>query len=336
MLASGSLARTFSAARNCQIISFTLLIVEKKVLRKCTYKFIFFRNGWEISMTSRVLAACAVATFCSITAEAALAFEIPEAFISNFSVTESASGVSVAVPGKIYLGADASISAAPTVRVHAVADLSDLQKKIPAIIATIPLPSNNCGSYSPKNAVVTLSTSRLVFANGEALFHTEGSAVIWECVQNPVPNSKVDICMKKIGPLKTKVPCVHTWPGNPIKTILGKQPFAIDLPLGIKVDGAGSIRLVPGEAKMTLSGQYVDITNAILNAFKVNLNAKLTDAIQKAIDPKKVTASIPKEFLDAGFAFQEAKFVTIDSPDDLGVDVRADVKVTKQTAVEAA
>jgi hypothetical protein len=143
--------------------------------------------------------------------------------------------------------------------------------------------------------------------------------------------------MKNFGVMKTKVPCgFHTWPGNPIKTILGTQPFSIDAPFGIKVISGGNIQLVPGEAKMNLGGQYVDITKGILDTFKVDLNAKLNDAIQKAIDPKKITASVPKVLMDAGFSFQDAKFVSIDSPTGLGLDINADIKVTSKTAKEAA
>jgi len=279
------------------------------------------------------ISAAVVVSFFEL--DTAQAIEIPEAFVSDFSVSQAASGVPITIPGKVYLGADVSITSAPVVRVHAIADLTDLQRKIPAIVATIPLPSNNCGSFSPNNPVVTLSTSRLSYAGGEALFHTEGSAVIWECVQNPVPNSEIQWQMKRIGPIETKVPVPHTWPGNPIKTILGTQPFSIDAPFGLKVVSGGSVQLVPGDAKMNLSGQYVEITKGILDVFKVNINAKLNDAIQKTMDPKKITASVPKEFLDAGFSFQDAKFVSVDSA-NLGLDLQADVKVTKQTAKEMA
>jgi hypothetical protein len=142
--------------------------------------------------------------------------------------------------------------------------------------------------------------------------------------------------MERIGPVKTKVPCIKTWPGDPIKNKLGSQSFSIDIPLGLKLgDGGTAAELVPGEARLNLGGQYVEITKAILRTFQIDLNNKLNDAIRKAVDRKTVTAAIPKEYLDAGLTFSKASFVAIDEK-SLGLDVYADVKVTKQAAKTAA
>jgi hypothetical protein len=285
----------------------------------------------------------AAALACSA-CDPAKALDINEMFVSNFSVTESTSGVDITVPGKVYIGADITVESAPIIRIHAIADLSDLQRKLPSIMAKVPLPSSNCATFSPlsaKNMVVSLSTYRLGFSNGEALFHAEGSAEIWSCIQNPVPNTKIDMCMKDIKVLgrtvtKTKVPCVHTWPGDPIKATLGSQPFSLDLPFGLKLVDGATVQLAPGEAKMNLNGQYANITKDVLNAIKVNINDKLNDAIQHAIDTKKITSSIPSEFVQAGFSFQNVKFSQLEPGNLLGLDISADIKVTSATLKEVA
>ncbi|MET4424270.1 hypothetical protein [Bradyrhizobium sp. RT3a] len=266
----------------------------------------------------------------------ATALETPELYVANFAVTPTASGVPISVAGKIYISVNMTLHESPVLRIHALADLADLQRKIPAIVSTIKLPSENCRSFSANNPIVSLSNTKLSFVAGQAVFHTDGDVAVWDCRENPIPNSKADMCMQKIGPIKTKVPCVTTWPGNPIKNKLGSQSFSIDIPFGLKLsEGGTAAELVPGEARMNLGGQYVEITKAILGTFQIDLNSKLSDAIRKAVDRKTVTAAIPKEYLDAGLSFSKASFVAMDE-NSLGLDVYGDLKVTKQAAKTAA
>jgi hypothetical protein len=280
--------------------------------------------------------AASLATF-----DVAFAVESPEFFVSEFSIVKPAAGVPITFAGKIFIGVDVTLSAAPIIHIHAIVDLGDLQRKIPSIIATIKLPTDNCASFSANNPVLSLSNPSLSFAGGQAVFHTDGEVAMWDCRENPVPNSKIEWTMQdiKVAGVKvgeTKLPRTVFWPGSPIKNKLGTQPFSVDAPFGIKGDGGAGLQLIPGEFSMNLGGQYVEITKGILNLFKVDLNAKLNEAVQKSIDSKSITASIPKEFVDAGLSFQNAKFVSIDSDKALGLDIRADVKVTTATAQELA
>jgi hypothetical protein len=266
------------------------------------------------------------------------AFETKEFFVSDFSVTKSASGVPVEFAGKIYISADVNVTSLPIVHLHATVDLGDLQRKIPTIVGTVKLPSANCGSYSANNPVVSLSNSHLSLSNNEAVFHTDGSVAIWDCRENPIPCSEIQWQLKDVGlGIKTKIPVPHTWSCNPpIKNKIATQPFSIDMPFGIKTVTGGAVQLLPGEAKADISGQYVAITKAFIELFKVDLNAKLNDAIKSSLDPSTLTAQIPKEFLEAGLSFQDAKFVTVASDGDLGLDVRADLALTTDTAKEMA
>jgi hypothetical protein len=266
----------------------------------------------------------------------ATALETPELYVANFAVAPTASGVPISVAGKIYLSVNMTLRASPVLRIHGRADLADLQRKMPAIVSTIKLPSENCKSFSANNPIVSLSNTKLSFVAGQAVFHTDGDVAVWDCRENPIPNSKADMCMQKIGPLKTKVPCVTTWPGDPIKNKLGSQSFSIDIPFGLKLsEGGTAAELVPGEARMNLGGQYVEITKAILGTFQIDLNGKLNDVIRTSVDRKTVTAAIPKEYLDAGLSFSKASFVAMDE-NSLGLDVYGDLKVTKQAAKTAA
>jgi hypothetical protein len=82
------------------------------------------------------------------------------------------------------------------------ADLIDLQNKVGAIIDTFPLPKNNCASFSPHNPVVFVPSKEIDVTGNDPVLRVGGNVVLWECLQNPVANSKVEWETKRIGPLK--------------------------------------------------------------------------------------------------------------------------------------
>jgi hypothetical protein len=137
--------------------------------------------------------AASLATF-----DVAFAVESPEFFVSEFSIVKPAAGVPITFAGKIFIGVDVTLSAAPIIHIHAIVDLGDLQRKIPSIIATIKLPTDNCASFSANNPVLSLSNPSLSFAGGQAVFHTDGEVAMWDCRENPVPNSKIEWTMQDI------------------------------------------------------------------------------------------------------------------------------------------
>ena len=260
------------------------------------------------------------------------ALETPEVHATQIKVNRTVSNVAITIPIDIYLAAEIGLEA-PKIHLRAVANLGDLQNKVPQLVASAALPKDNCKSYSPKNAVVSISNSRLTYAGGPADFHVEGSAVIWECLQNPVPNTKVEWEIKNVGlGIKTKVPVVKTWPGNPIKSILGTQPFTIDLPITVRAADAKSIAVDVGEAKADLGGQYADITKDILDILKVDINKKLTDVIQAALDPKALAADLPEEMTSAGVVLESARFV--EEQGELAVEAHASLTLTGENAKE--
>lgn len=261
-----------------------------------------------------------------------IAIETPRVYAGAFTLPKTVGKVSITIPVQIYLAADIGLKT-PTVLMKAVANLGDLQRKIPQLISGANLPSDNCGSYSANNPVVSLTNTRLTFSGAAALFHTDGSAAVWDCRENPVPNSKVEWELKKVGlGIKTKVPVVKTWPGSPIKNKLGTQPFSIDIPVTLRQANGAALAVDIGEARADLGGQYADITRAILNLVKVDVNQKLNEAIRNAVDPKALAAHLPKEITGAGIVLDEAKFVGLDSGETLGAEARANLKLTGRNA----
>jgi hypothetical protein len=261
-----------------------------------------------------------------------IAIETPGVYAGTFTLPKTVGKVPITIPVEIYLAADIGLKT-PTVLIKAVADLGDLQRKMPQLISGANLPSDNCGSYSANNPVVSLTNTRLTFTDGTALFHTNGSVAVWDCRENPIPNSKVEWQLKNVGlGIKTKVPVVSKWPGSPIKNKLGTQPFSIDIPVTLRQADGSALAVDIGEARADLGGQYADITKAILNLVKVDVNQKLNDAIRNAVDPKALAAQLPKEITGAGIMLDEAKFVGLDSGETLGAEARANLKLTGRNA----
>ena len=89
-------------------------------------------------------------------------------------------------------------------------------------------------THSANNLVVSVPRKELAFKDKAEVFSIAGSVEIWDCRQNPVPNSKVDFVLKDVGfGVKTKVPQVVTWPGDPIKNTLLTEPFDAALPVNL-------------------------------------------------------------------------------------------------------
>jgi hypothetical protein len=283
-------------------------------------------------MTKRwILTAAVFALAIAECAGEALAVETPVVYAGKTTVTKTVSNVPISIPIQIYLGADVGLKI-PTILVKAVADLGDIQRKIPQFIAGANLPKDNCRSYSANNPVVSLTNTKLTFANGATVFHTNGDVDIWDCRENPVPNSKVEWQMKSIGPIKTKVPVVSTWPGNPIKNKLGTQPFSIDIPVTLKRADDSMLAVDIGDAHADLGGQYSDITKEILRLVKVDVNQKLNDAIRNAVDPKALASQLPKDIVGTGIVLDDAKFVVLDAGGTLGAEAHASLKLTGKNA----
>jgi hypothetical protein len=132
---------------------------------------------------------------------------------------------------------------------------------------------------------------------------------MWDCRENPVPNSKVEWEMKSIGPIKTKVPRVVTWPGSPIKNKLATQPFQAELPVTLQRVNESTVSLSVGRPDIELKGQYAFITKGVLTIAGIDVNQKAQAALNKAIDPEKLKLAIPPEFQEFNPTIDSARFI---------------------------
>ena len=219
-----------------------------------------------------------------------------ETLIGPVTYTHEYQGIAIAVPVTVFLKAQTS-SDGIDVRARSVANLLDLQNKIGSIIDTIKLPTDNCQSFSANNPVARIWGKQLTLSNNRAVLNLKGDVEVWDCRENPVPNSKVEWVIEEIPwtGIKTKVPKTIFWPGNPIKNKLATQPFDANIPLLAHSPNQQTVELVIESPDIKLGGQFIGVTNAILRIAGIDINAYAKQAIDKAIDPSKLRQTLPEE-----------------------------------------
>lgn len=218
-----------------------------------------------------------------------------------------------------------------------VSDLSDLQRKIGQIIDTFPLPSDNCRSYSGNNPVVIIPRKELTFVDKAAVLNIGGSVVMWDCRENPVPNSKVEWKTETVASffgkkVKTKVPKVITWPGSPIKNKLGSQSFDVSLPIIAYAPNPQTAEIKFGNPRINLKGQYAFITKGILNIAGIDINSEAKKALTKAIDPASLQQAIPEEYAQLNPVVERLEFLESSGSLNIAIELSAAVPAEKITA----
>jgi hypothetical protein len=218
------------------------------------------------------------------------------------------------VPITVKVTSFMSISTSPTglsVKARTYADLSDIQAKVGSIVDTFPLPRDNCRSYSANNPVVTVSSKRLNLSGNALVFTAGGEVVMWDCRENPIPNSKIEW---KKGPFGIPYPKIVTWPGSPIKNKLLSQPVTASIPITLAPAAEAGIRANLGDANVELGGNPAlsAVRDFLLRLFKVDVNERANEAIQAAVDPGKLQATLPPDFARLSPKIVSARFVDAD------------------------
>ncbi|MCJ2117019.1 hypothetical protein MKK65_10630 [Methylobacterium sp. J-001] len=230
-----------------------------------------------------------------------------ELMVGPLTVPQTVQGITFNIVSTTYIALHTT-SEGLTFRARVKADLRDLQSKIGSIIDTIALPTDNCRSFSANNPVVTIWGKELKAEGSTATLWLHGHVDVWDCRENPVPNSKVE--WPNDGPFGLPRPKVVTWPGSPIKNKLAQQPFDISEPVQLAKSSDTAIQLRLGDPDVHLGGQFVAITNGILRIAGVDLNSKAKEALQAAIDPAKLQVSVPQEFLQLNPVIEDATFTS--------------------------
>lgn len=262
----------------------------------------------------------------------AAASEPDEAQIGPVDYQQNVNGIAVNLSATTYIKIE-TINNKLYLKARVVGDLVDLQRKIGTIVDTFDLPRDNCRSYSPNNPVVSIPRKELRYADGAAVFSIGGSVTMWQCVENPIPNSRVDWEIRDIGlGIRTRVPVVRTWPGSPIKTILVRQPFDADLPVLLVKNGDHAVGVQFSRPDIELKGDFAFITKGALKIAGVDINQKAYDALQKAIDPQKLQLTIPDELAKYNPTVETARL--IDKAGHLCAEITLSALVPAATVTE--
>jgi hypothetical protein len=263
--------------------------------------------------------------------------------------TQPVNGVPVKVPIRFYRTDDKPCFPISTPSsFKAVANLSELQRQTPQIMARIPLPQDNCATYGLNN-VLTLSDPRLLAPSPWPIFHTffggydsrpvvtrlqtNGTAVVWECAKNPVP--KVTLVWeprpyKLFGKTYYRlVPVTHTSERPPIKVILATQPFIYYQALTLRRASADSVEIVLGMKHVNLDGNIWAVMFITLDAVFAAFNFELNLAAPKFLSPKNFFVDLRSSLQALGLTIYDAKFVELSPPDGQKGDLGAELLLSK-------
>ncbi|WP_316228257.1 hypothetical protein [Bradyrhizobium sp. SZCCHNR1039] len=280
----------------------------------------------------RALIVC-VAALVSSSTERAAAIESDDLLVGPISYQQDVNGIPVNLTARTYFKVQ-TIENKLFLKAQVIGDLGDLQQKIGTIVDGFKLPQENCKSYSANNPVVSIPRKELSFRDGSAVFSISGSVAMWDCRENPVPNSKVEWVIENVGlGIKTKVPKVVTWPGDPIKNKLAIQPFDADLPVALVRLNDASVALTIGRPAIELKGQFAFITNGILTVAGIDINQKAQDTLNRAVDPEKLKLAIPAEFQEFNPKIDSARFIDDGGQLAAEINMSALIPAAKVTAM---
>jgi hypothetical protein len=180
---------------------------------------------------------------------------------------------------------------------RAIADLSDFQNKIGALVDTIPLPTDNCSHFGLDNIVARIWGKQITVSGNVATLKLNGDVEIWTCVKNPIP------CIRTVfdevnTPLGTiRIPRPEPFDCNPpIKNRNLSQPFEATLPFSVAVVDSDTFAIKLGDPDVDLGGALGGVTEGILKIAGVDVNAKVKEALDQAVNPELLKQNLP-EFL---------------------------------------
>jgi hypothetical protein len=180
-----------------------------------------------------------------------------------------------------------SIDGSIRVNVRVVADLSDLQSKIGALVDLIPLPTNQCAEFGTVNNVVRIWGKTITIDSDVATLKLQGDVDGYFCVKGAP-------CSKLVwnGPFPDLVffDC-----NPPVTTHVFNQPFDATIPFGLGVADRLTLELNLGQPSVTLGGQLGGVTNGILQIAGVNLNDQLKTALDGIVNPGLLKGALPAD-----------------------------------------
>jgi hypothetical protein len=183
------------------------------------------------------------------------------------------------------------------VAARVVADFSDLQQKIGALIDTIALPADNCNHFGVDNLVARIWGKQIVLPNSGPILDLHGDLDVWTCTRNPVPCTRVEWDEKEILGAKIRTPRLVTYDCNPPLKTRVNQPFEATLPFRLSVVDPHTVAVELGTPAVNLGGTLGGVTGTVLKIAGVDVNGRVKEILDGAIKPELLQRSLPDDFL---------------------------------------
>ena len=132
-----------------------------------------------------------------------------------------------------------------------------------------------------------------------------GQVDAWTCVAKA--KSEVLWEMKKVGPIKTKLPVRRTLTKTE-KSKITSEPFQASMPISFVKQGDTAVAVRLEQPLVTPEGQHVSVTNGVLKIADVDVSQKVAHALHSALDPDKLKTTIPSELEKLNMMVQSAGF----------------------------
>lgn len=206
--------------------------------------------------------------------------------IGPFPLAESVRGVPLALRSSAFLTLKEEEGQLRLLS-RVIVDLSDLQRKVGAIIDTVPLPTDNCARFAADNLVPRIWGKQITVKGEVATLRLNGDLDIWQCMKNPIPCTKVE--------WDGIIPRVVTFDCNdPIKNKIN-QPFDAEVNLRLVVSPPNTVAVMPGDPRVRLGGTEGGVTEQLLRIVGVDINARVKESLDRAISPDLLKAPLPEK-----------------------------------------
>lgn len=218
-------------------------------------------------------------------------------------------GVPLSFPTSATLSFE-KVGAALMLRVRALVDLSDLQRQVGRLVATVPLPRDNCAHQGPGNFVVGISSSDLKGRGSLGVLTLNVRARQWTCQDTFLGRALLAIPPDRDAEVEVRLPFELVRRDSQTLAVEVKEP------------------------ELAGGGGFERFIVSLLGIVGVDAGGRLRAEITKAIDPSLLKTSFPAELAILHPEIASATLLT--SPGGLAARLELTARIDPDTIEELA
>ncbi|MGA7971935.1 MAG: hypothetical protein WCA36_03940 [Pseudolabrys sp.] len=196
-------------------------------------------------------------------------------------------------------------------KVRIFADLIDLQRKFPDIVATLAAPANGCANRrgGRTDPVTALKRVSLIARDDQLVLSMRGRIDVWSCRPG---HRKFALRWRRMStaPLRIKLPVIRTW-RHVAKRKEGSQRFFGNLPVYLVHGRDAAVSLQATAPTIELVGKKAIVNKTSLRLAKADIRRKAQAALARAINPVKLTGVLPAKLRKLKMTIVSAHFRAI-------------------------